>query len=796
MGDPLTFDIALVLIILAAAFVLFVTEWLRMDVVALLVLGTLAVTGLVTPEQSLEGFANPAVVTVWAMFMLSAGLTQTGVAQVIGQQTLRLAGRGEVRMVVVIMITAGVMSAFMNNIGVAALMLPVVLDIARRTGVAPSRLLMPLAYGTLLGGLTTLIGTPPNLIVSEILREADLQPFRLFDFTPVGGAVMLAGVAFVALVARRWLPQRDPATETSADPGAQAEQADGPEGPYALHERTALLQVGADSPLVGVTLEESRLGTATGLNVLAVERNGKHHPAPDPGFVLDAGDRLMVEGRLDRFADLRAWRQVVVEDDNLGPERLVSESFDLAEFEIPAGSYLVGQTLGEVAFRQRHHAFVVALVRGADVRRGLLADERLQAGDRLLIEGNRDRIDALREAALLQATEPVDRAELTRRYRLEHRLVTVRFPDGSPLVGRSVTESRLGDALGFGVIAILRGETRLLWPGSDVRLKAGDRLVASGRPEDLQVFYGLQSLKVEQAAEGGAELSALRSDRVGLVEATLSPRSRLAGKTLRQSAFRARFGLQAVAVLRAGRAHRSDLRDLELRFGDLLLLQGPREKAALLAHEPDLLVLTKAFGRQHDTKCAPLAALIMIAVLVPVLFGWLPIAVTAVIGAALMVTTGCLSMEEAYRAVEWRAIFLIAGMLPLGTAMQDSGAAALVAEGTVELASSVGPWGVIVGLYLITAMATMIIPTAALVVLVGPIAIKAAADMGISPHAVIMAVAIAASASFTSPISHPANLLVMGPGGYRFSDYIKVGVPLTIVIAVVALLLLPWFWPL
>lgn len=795
----MTFDIALVLIILAAAFVLFVTEWLRMDVVALLVLGTLAVTGLVTPEQSLEGFANPAVVTVWAMFMLSAGLTQTGVAQMIGQQTMRLAGRGELRMVVVIMIASGVMSAFMNNIGVAALMLPVVLDMARRTGVAPSRLLMPLAYGSLLGGLTTLIGTPPNLIVSEILREAALEPFRLFDFTPVGGVVMLAGVAFVALWARRWLPRRDPATETSTDPGEGAEPADGLEGPYALHERTAVLRVGADSPLVGVTLEESRLGTATGLNVLAIERKGKPHPAPDPGFVLDAGDRLMVQGRLDRFADLQAWRQVVVEDDNLGPERLVSESFELAEFEIPTGSYLAGQTLGEVAFRQRHHAFVVALVRGPEVRRGLLADEPLQAGDRLLIEGAGDRIEALREAALLQAVEPVDRAELTRRYRLEHRLVTIRFPDGSPLVGRSVTESRLGDALGFGVIAILRGATRLLWPGSNVRLKVGDRLVASGRPEDLQVFYGLQSLELDQEAgeEASPELAVLRSERIGLVEVTLSPRSRLAGKTLRQAAFRARFGMQAVAVLRAGRAHRSDLRDLELRFGDVLLLQGPRDKAALLSQEPDLLVLTKAFGRQHDTKCAPLAALIMIAVLVPVLLGWLPIAVTAVVGAALMVTTGCLSMEEAYRAVEWRAIFLIAGMLPLGAAMQDSGAAALLAEGTVELASSVGgPWGVVIGLYLITAAATMVIPTAALVVLVGPIAIKAAADMGISPHAVLMAVAIAASASFTSPISHPANLLVMGPGGYRFSDYLKVGVPLTILIGLVALLVLPWFWPL
>lgn len=788
----LTFDIALVLIILAAAFVLFVTEWLRMDVVALLVLGVLAVSGLVEPDEALAGFSNPAVITVWAMFMLSAGLTQTGVANLLGQHTLRLAGRGEIRMVAVIMITAGVLSAFMNNIGVAALMLPVVLNIARRTGVAPSRLLMPLAFGSLLGGLTTLIGTPPNLIISQTLRDADLEPFRLFDFTPVGGAVMLAGVAFIAFWARRWLPQRDPATETSVN------RAEGIEEPYALHERTAVLRVRSDSPLASMTLEGSRLGMATGLNVLVVIRNGKALPAPDSSFVLEAEDRLVVGGSLDRFEELRAWRQVVVEDEQLGPERLVSESFELAEFEIPEGSSLSGQTLGEVSFRQHHHAFVVGLVRGKEVRRGLLADTRLQAGDRLLIEATRERIAALGKAAVLDVVEPVSREELTRRYRPDHRLVTIRFADSSPLVGRSVTESRLGDALGFGVIAILRGERRLLWPGSDERLQAGDRLVASGRPEDLEVLYGLQSLEVEQeaACESGSKIAGLRSEGIGLVEVTLAPRSLLAGKTMRQVAFRARFGLQAVAVLRAGRAHRSDLRDLALRFGDVLLLQGPQEKAALLAQEPDLLVLTQAFSRRYKTKYAPIAGLIMVAVLVPVLFGWLPIALTAVIGASLMVVTGCLSMEEAYRAVEWRAIFLIAGMLPLGTAMQTSGTASLLAEGTLALASAVGPWGVIIGLYLVTAAATMVIPTSALVVLMAPIAIKASTAMGISTHAVMMAVAIAASASFTSPISHPANLLVMGPGGYRFSDYIKVGAPLTILIAVVALLVLPLFWPL
>ncbi|MGB5740793.1 MAG: SLC13 family permease, partial [Woeseia sp.] len=203
----MTFEIALVLGILAAALILFVSEVIRMDLVALLVLGTLAITGLVPADQAFLGFSNNAVVTVWAMFILSEGLTRTGIADVIGRQVIRVAGRREVPMIIVIMITAAVLSAFMNNIGVAALMLPVVVDVARRTRIPVSRLLMPLANASLLGGLMTLIGTPPNLLISQALVGGNFEPFALFDFLPVGGGVVLAGILFVALVGRLLLPK-------------------------------------------------------------------------------------------------------------------------------------------------------------------------------------------------------------------------------------------------------------------------------------------------------------------------------------------------------------------------------------------------------------------------------------------------------------------------------------------------------------------------------------------------------------------------------------------------------------
>ena len=211
----MTFEIAVVLTILGVAVVLFVTERLSVDLVALLVLGSLALAQLVTPAEALSGFSSPAVVTVWAMFVISGALARTGVANIVGRQVLRLAGSGEVQLIAVIMLTAGLLSAFMNNVGVAALLLPVVMDIARRIDRPPSKLLMPLAFGSLLGGLVTLIGTPPNILISDALRDFGLRPFRMFDYTPVGVVVMFAGVAFMALIGRHLLPTRDIAKEFS-----------------------------------------------------------------------------------------------------------------------------------------------------------------------------------------------------------------------------------------------------------------------------------------------------------------------------------------------------------------------------------------------------------------------------------------------------------------------------------------------------------------------------------------------------------------------------------------------------
>jgi di/tricarboxylate transporter len=315
-----------------------------------------------------------------------------------------------------------------------------------------------------------------------------------------------------------------------------------------------------------------------------------------------------------------------------------------------------------------------------------------------------------------------------------------------------------------------------------------------GQPADLDVLRGLQDLEIDTSVP--ANLGAFDSERLTLMDATLDPRSRLAGRTVGELNFRERYGIELAGIWREGETVGADLADERLQIGDALLLLGPRDRLQLLDSDSDFLILTPLGRKPPDTRRAPVASAIMLGVVVSVMLGYAPISVAAVVGGTIMVLTGCLNMEQAYRAIDWRAIFLIAGMLPLGTAMQNTGAATYIADQVMVLLGDAGPWPVIMGLYIVTAMATMIIPTAALVVLMSPIVLSAMGDMGYAPETAMMAIAMAASASFTSPISHPANILVMGPGGYRFVDYLKVGVPLTIVVFIAVMILLPILWPL
>jgi len=788
----MTPDILTVFIILVTAVIFLVTEWIPMEVTALLVLGAVALAELVSPEDALSGFSNPAVITVWAVFILSGGLTRTGVANVIGRIVLRLSGQREALRISVIMICAGGLSALMNNVAVAALMMPVVMDIARQTATPASRLLLPLAYGSLLGGLTTQIGTPPNILVSEALRENGLEPFALFDYTPVGLAVMAAGVVFMTVIGRRLLPERD-LQKDPADTSVLSLQEQ-----YCLNERMFRIHVPDHSELVGKTLAESRIGTILGINVIGIHRRDHIFSVPPPTERIMADDYLVVESQSDiqkLRKELDAWSQLAVVADGLTTADLLSESVEMQEVTIPPSSELVGQNIRQLDFRRRLQANVLAIRRGEKIQRTHLVGRPLEPGDTLLLQGTRDNLSAICQMKGVSECGRIATQALDDVYRLEDNLLVMKVEKDAHLIGQTLRQSRLGIAIRASVLSLKRNEAIHPMPDPDMPLAAGDLLLVAAKDEDFKLLRALRQVSVESVTR--EEMTILESSEVGLIEAMLSPHSRLAGKTLRQLNFREKYGLTVLGIWREGSLYRSGyLTDMALRFGDALLLYGSRENFQRLGSEPDFIVLSASAQEAPRWEKAKIAVAVMAGVLVPVMLGWLPIYLAAVMGAAFMVLTRCLTMEEAYRAIEWKGVFLIAGMMPLGIALDTTGAASYIAQIVVGAAGGMGPLAVTTALMLLTFAATCVIPTAALVVLMVPIILDTSAGMGISPYAMMMAMAVAASASFMTPISHPANVMVMGPGGYRFLDYIKVGLPLTLVVLATVLLVLPLFWPL
>ncbi len=585
----------LVLAILAVAVILFVSERLRVDLVAMMVLITLALTGLVTIEEAFSGFASPAVITVWSVYIVSGALFRSGVADTLANFMLRLAGKSYLRLLFVIMLTVGVMSSFMNNIGAVAILLPAVISVARKIKVAPSKLLIPMAFTSLLGGKMTLIGTPPNILATSIMETyGGLEPFGFFDFTPMGAIVLAVGILYFMVIGNRLLPDRTPGGDLSEA--------------YHIRDYLSEVRIGEKSSLIGQTLTESQLGQEYKLNVVQIQRQDK---------------RLLV----------------------------------------PSNNPL------------------------------------LMIGDILLVQGSSQNI-----------------------------------------------------------------------------LKASDAL-------------GLKPVhewKLDELSQGSQ----------AMIEATLSPASNMQGKTLKQSDFRAHYGLTVLAIQHHGKSIITNLADIPLDFGDALLIQGPEDRIAQLRRNKEFLILETPPMETRRIKKAPLAILILAGVLLAVSTRVLHVSTAMLIGAVLMILTKILDMDEAYDAIEWKSVFLIAGMLPMGIAMQNSGTAQFLAEKIVELVGNWGVEAVMMGIFLMTALTTEVMSNAAATVLVTPIAIDAARNLDANPQTFVMAVVIAAATSFLMPIGHQANVLVFGPGGYKFGDYTKVGVWLNIIIFIVVLIFLPLIWPL
>lgn len=587
------FDQAVVFSVLGLALFLFALGPIRYDVVALLALLAVTLTGVIPARDAFSGFGHPSVVTVAAVLVLSSGLQQAGVVNAIARPLGRL-GEGATRNILVLCVVVAVLSAFMNNVGALALMIPVAIRRASVINLPPSAVLMPLAFSSLLGGLTTLIGTPPNIIISGFYQEQTGTPFRMFDFAPVGVAVALAGVLFMGLGAWRLVPRND--------------------------------QAAADGPLFEI-------------------------------------------------------------------ERYLSE---------------------------------------------------------------------------------------------------VRVMPGTRGDGALVRDIETGGAEQALIVGILRDEERMLAPPAFDTVRAGDVLTIESEPETLGGImdrFGLE-FTGEEVLEGSA------AGHLSMIEAVVLPASPLASRTVHDVQLRTRFGVNLLAVAGTGIRAPRRLSRMRLTPGDIVLLQGPekswREALRLLGCAP---LRSEPEIPERAGRRVGLALGIFAAAIIATAFGWVTAPVAFAAAAVAMVLTRILGSEDAYPAIDWPVIILLGAMLPVGSAFESSGAAARIAEFVADLSSDAPAFLTLLLLLVVTMALSNVLNNAATALLMAPVALALSVDLEISSTALLMAVAVGASSPFMTPIGHQSNTLVLGPGGYAFNDFWRLGLPLQIIVAVVAVPAIMIVWP-
>ena len=774
----MTLEIGGLLVLLAVMVYLFLTEKLPVDLTAFLGLIVLIFAGLVTPDEAFQGFSSPAVITMLSVFIVGAALLETGVADLIAQHIHRLVGDSEVRLVIVLMVVVAVLSAFMNNIAATAVLMPAVTALAPRVGLAPSRLFMPLAFGAILGGTTTLVGTPPNILAAQVMQDRGLEPFGLFDFTPIGAAITALGVVYMLTVGKRLLPQgtvRGP-TGRSAEDLAEV---------YQLHDRLFSLRLPEGAGLAGRTLAETRLGNTLGFKVLSIQRGSRTETARGSS-VLQGGDVLVVDGDVRKVRDF-------LDMERLDVSRLTVDALHLAPgvdgicVKIAESGPTIGRTLRELSLRNEYGVVVVAIRHRDQLFADHLAEQTLRRGDEILAVGLAADLDRFVEASGCEVVQRGVRALVD----LRDRLTVIEIAEDSELAGKTIRDSRLGATVGLTVAGIVAaGETRLAI-SPDERIEAGDRLLLVADPETVLTLG--EAAEVELGPQVDQDL--LETESTSMVEVAIAPRSAAEGRTLYDLDFQDRYGLLALALWRGGSPVHTDLAHVPLRFGDALLLRGPREKIRKLASEDDFVVLSHADQAKRRTERAPYALGGLALMVALVATGYQPIHIAAFTAASLVILAGALTMQEAYRAIEWRAIFLVAAVLPVGFAIERSGAAELLAQTVASTAGSVGPYAVLAALVVLASLLSQGLDGAPAVVLLAPVVFEMAEQLQLSPYPLLMGVSLAASAAFMTPFSHKANLLVMGAGGYEARDYLRVGTPLTVVLLAVLVLLIPMLFP-
>ncbi|RCV91194.1 SLC13 family permease [Billgrantia montanilacus] len=623
-------DHTLVFIVLGLTLAAFVWGRFRYDLVALTALLGSVMLGLVPGDQAFLGFGHPAVITVAAVLVVSRGFERSGVVDVIAEQVLKVGDRLFLQLVA-LSVTVVVLSGFMNNVGALALLLPVAMRLAREHDTSPSLLLMPLAFGSLLGGLTTLIGTPPNIIIASYRRSVSGEAFGLFSFSPVGVAVALAGLAFILLIGWRLVPQRAGKASTEAM--------------FDTANYLVELKVGEDSKANGLTLRELQQELEETIPVLAVVRDDKRRAGHAFFGVLREGDIIMLEA---------------------GPEEMK-----------------------------------------------LLEDK---AGLSLGAEPEEDEVSADETASRESGAEPVQEN-----------------------------------------------------PGKQHRKEKKEK----------------KEKKKEVDTEG-----------LELVEAVVRTDSMMVNRTVSQLRLHNQFGLHLVAVARDGGRLKQRLRDIRFRAGDVLLLQGGESELSESLATLGCLPLASRNLALGQPRMLLVSLGIFAAAILAILLGVLPAAVALSSAALISLLVGVLPLRDGYQAIDGPVIVLLAAMIPVGQALETTGGAALIAEAMLVWG---GEWPAVVtlvGLFVITMMLSDVINNAAAAVLMAPIAVSLANGFDASMDPFLMVVAVSASCAFLTPIGHQSNTLVMGPGGYRFGDYWRMGLPLELVVLVVAIPMILMVWPL
>ncbi len=599
-------QIIITFLILGIALILFFTDKIPADLVALLVVVALGLTGILTPQEAFSGFSRSAVITILAIYIIAEALRRTGVTEQVGNILLKVGGKSELHLIVAVMIAGAFLSLFMNNLAAAAVLLPAVSGVSRKANVPISKVLIPLAFSTTLGGMATLL-TTSNIVLSSLLQDNKIEGFGLMDFAPVGIPIVIVGTLYVAFIGRRQL-------------------------------------------------------------------------------------------------------------------------------------------------------------------RGESAIERTIAPS----SGGKDLVET---------------------YHLDENLFRARVPKNSALIDKRIADSHLREDFDVSIVAVERKGKRLFSISPETIIEDGDTLVLEGdakdfRRRDVEPF-------MEHLASPEWHEEDFHSRALTVVEAMLSPRSRLIGQTLRSSHFREKYGMNVLAIWRRDEELIIGLADVPLEFGDAILLQGQREKLNVLRDDPDLILLLPKEGAAIIVPGKGRAALgiVFIALLLAAL---LPDLTAAFMlgGALAMMLTGILTTEQAYSSIGWKTVFLVAGILPMGIALTKTNAAGLMADWMIYALGSFGSLGLLAGIFLITVFLVQALNGAAVAAIIGPIAINIAQQTNINPRALTMGVALATSMAFITPLGHPVNVLVMSPGGYNFRDFVRIGVPLTIILFFVVMIFLPVFWKL